>query len=64
MVHVRRDRIASRRRPGDTLSYAWDLDGDGNFNDSTAAKPAFTYTSSGSYTARLRVTDNHGTRRA
>jgi len=46
--------------PGDTLTYAWDLDGDGQFNDSTAAQPLRTYTSDGTYTARLRVTDNHG----
>ena len=31
--------------PGDTLSYAWDLDGDGAYDDSTAAKPTYTYTS-------------------
>ncbi|HEY7114036.1 MAG TPA: PQQ-dependent sugar dehydrogenase, partial [Thermoanaerobaculia bacterium] len=49
-----------KARPTDTLSYAWDLDGDGNFNDSTAVKPTFTYTTAGSYRVRLRVTDNHG----
>ena len=47
-------------QPGDMLSYAWDLDGDGNFNDGAVAKPTFTYSVSGSYQARLRVTDNHG----
>jgi PKD repeat protein len=45
---------------GETLSYAWDLDGDGAFDDSTAANPTHTYTTSGSYTASLRVTDNQG----
>jgi len=45
---------------GDTLSYAWDLNGDGNFDNSTAANPTFTYTTAGSYSVRLRVTDNHG----
>jgi PKD repeat protein len=44
----------------DTLTYAWDLDGDGAFDDSTAAQPTFTYTSQGSYTATLRVTDPDG----
>jgi PKD repeat protein len=46
--------------PGDTLSYAWDLDGDGAFDDSIAAQPTFTYTTQGSYTATLRVTDPDG----
>jgi PKD repeat protein len=46
--------------PGDTVSFAWDLDGDGAFDDSTVAKPSFTYTTSGTYTATLRVTDTAG----
>jgi|Tabmets5t2r1_1033131.scaffolds.fasta_scaffold01850_4 glucose/arabinose dehydrogenase/PKD repeat protein len=46
--------------PGDTLSYAWDLDGDGAYDDSTASQPTFTYTSQGSYNASLRVTDSQG----
>ena len=46
--------------PGDTISYAWDLDGDGQFDDSTAAQPAATYSTNGTYTVRLKVTDNHG----
>ena len=46
--------------PGDTLGYAWDLDGDGAFDDSTAVRPTFTYTSSGTYIAGLRVTDGRG----
>ena len=45
---------------GDTLAYAWDLDGDGAFDDSTATQPTWTYTSSGTYTATLRVTDPAG----
>ena len=39
---------------GDPITYAWDLDGDGLFDDSTAAQPTFTYTQSGTYTARLQ----------
>ncbi|HET6752339.1 MAG TPA: PQQ-dependent sugar dehydrogenase, partial [Jiangellaceae bacterium] len=46
--------------PGDTLSYAWDLDGDGAYDDSTASQPIHTYTTQGSYNASLRVTDSHG----
>jgi uncharacterized repeat protein (TIGR01451 family) len=46
--------------PGDTLAYAWDLDGDGQFDDSNDPAPSFVYTSAGTYSARLRVTDPHG----
>lgn len=46
--------------PGDTIAYAWDLDGDGLHDDSTAVQPTFTYTQSGSYTTSLKVTDSQG----
>ena len=45
---------------GDTLSFAWDLDGDQAFDDSTASRPSYTYTSTGVHTATLRVTDAGG----
>jgi glucose/arabinose dehydrogenase len=45
---------------GDALTYAWDLDGDGAFDDSTASRPTYTYNLQGSYTATLRVTDPGG----
>ena len=45
---------------GDTLSYAWDLDGDGQYDDSTQIGPSYTYTSSGTFIASLRVTDSKG----
>jgi PKD repeat protein len=45
---------------GDTISYSWDLNGDGTFGDSTVAKPSFTYAAAGTYNAKLKVTDNHG----
>jgi glucose/arabinose dehydrogenase len=41
------------------LTYAWDFTSDGT-TDSTAATPTFTYTSAGSYTATLTVTDTLG----
>jgi glucose/arabinose dehydrogenase len=44
----------------DSLTYAWDLDGDGAYDDSTTAQPSYTYTATGSYTASLRVTDSLG----
>jgi glucose/arabinose dehydrogenase len=43
---------------GGLLTYAWDLDGDGAFDDSTDVQPTFTYTQPGTYNARLRVTDS------
>ena len=45
---------------GDTLTYAWDLDADGQYDDSTAVAPTYTYTTQGVYAASLRLTDNHG----
>ena len=45
---------------GQAITYAWDLDGDGAFDDSTAVRPNFTYTQTGTYTARLRVRDAGG----
>jgi hypothetical protein len=44
----------------DPLSYAWDLDGDGQFDDSTLVDPSFTYTSSGTVVVGLRVDDGNG----
>ena len=42
------------------LTYAWDLDGDGAYDDSTAAAPSLTYTTAGVVTVRLRVSDPGG----
>ena len=33
--------------PGDTLTYAWDLDGDGAFDDATGATASWTYQHAG-----------------
>jgi glucose/arabinose dehydrogenase len=45
---------------GDAITYAWDLNGDGTYGESTAANPSFTYATAGTYTARLQVTDARG----
>jgi glucose/arabinose dehydrogenase len=45
---------------GDTLTYAWDLDGDGTLTDSTSATPRKVYAAAGSYRVTLRVTDSKG----
>jgi glucose/arabinose dehydrogenase len=42
------------------LGYSWDLNGDGTFGDATSPTASFTYSNSGTFTARLRVTDNQG----
>jgi glucose/arabinose dehydrogenase len=44
----------------DQLTYAWDLDGDGQYDDSTAASPSRTYTSNGTVPTGLRVRDPAG----
>jgi len=54
------DGTGSSDPDGDTIAYAWDLDGDGAFDDATVAQPTWTYTQQGSYTATLRVTDSRG----
>ncbi len=45
--------------PGDSFTFAWDFDGDGT-TDSMEADPAFTYTTNGTFVARLTVTDSGG----
>jgi glucose/arabinose dehydrogenase len=45
---------------GTSLSYAWDLDGDGAYDDSTLQQPSFTYTTAGDYNVDLKVTNNQG----
>jgi glucose/arabinose dehydrogenase len=54
------DGTGSSDPDGDVLSYAWDLDADGAYDDSTATRPTWTYTANGSYAAKLRVTDSGG----
>ncbi len=51
---------ASTDAEGQPLSYTWDLNGDGTYGDATGVSVNHTYTVSGTYTARLRVTDSQG----
>ena len=44
---------------GHTVSYSWDLDGDGTF-ETTTQNPTFTYNTAGTYLPVLRVTDPFG----
>ena len=54
------DGTGSSDLDGDALTYAWDLDGDGAFDDSTLSRPTYTYTAAGAYAAALQVTDGRG----
>lgn len=46
------------QEPGGTLSYAWDLNGDGAFDDGNGATAEYVYTIPGAVTASVRVTDS------
>jgi PKD repeat protein len=54
------DGTASSDPDGDAITYAWDLDDDGDFDDGTAPTASWTYATDGNKTARLRVTDSRG----
>lgn len=56
------DGSSSHDPDGDTLTYAWDLDNDGNFTDSAAEKPSFGFGSVPGtvYSVCLRVSDPAG----
>jgi glucose/arabinose dehydrogenase len=54
------DGSSSTDPEGRPLTYSWDLNGDGTFGDATTATASYTYTSGGTYTASLRVTDDQG----
>ncbi len=45
---------------GDTLTFAWDFDGDGGFDDGSGPTLSYTYTTPGTFSARLKVTDQRG----
>ncbi len=42
---------------GDALSYAWDLDNDGAYDDSTSVSPTYVWNEDGTYTVGLEVYD-------
>ena len=59
-LEVTFDATGSRDRdPGATLSYAWDLDDDGEFDDSSASNPTETFIANGTYRVTLRATDEN-----
>jgi len=57
---VRFDGSGSRDQVGSPLTFAWDLDGDGEFDDAGGPTPSFTYTQLGRYDVRLKVTNASG----
>ncbi len=59
-LSVNFDGTGSSDPDGDSLTYAWDLDGDGSYDDSTSPQPTYTYSTAGTYAARLQVTDARG----
>ncbi len=59
-VTVSFDGSGSTDPNADSLAYAWDLDGDGAFDDSTAVKPVRTYNAAGNYRVSLKVSDGKG----
>ena len=54
------DGSASSDPESDPLTYAWDLDDDGAFDDSTDVRPKHTFTDTGAHRVRLRVDDGQG----
>jgi glucose/arabinose dehydrogenase len=48
---------SSDRDPGDVLQYAWDLDGDGKYDDATGVRTSVSFTKAGKHTVGLRVSD-------
>ncbi len=57
---VQFDGAGSSDPDGSALTYAWDLDGDGQFDDSTAVNPTYTYVAQALVPVKLRVTDPGG----
>ena len=57
---VQFDASGSTDADDDALTFAWDLDDDGAFDDSTLVSPTRTYTTNGRKTIRLRVRDSQG----
>src|SRR5206468_4058779 len=45
---------------GSVVSQAWDLDGDGQYDNGTAAAVSKAFTKAGTYTVGLKVTDDNG----
>ncbi len=58
--HRQLRRLGVERPDGDPLSYAWDLDGDGAFDDAATALATWTYNAAGAFRVSLQVGDGQG----
>jgi PKD repeat protein len=45
---------------GSISSYAWDTDNNGQFDNGTSSSASKTFATAGTYTVKLKVTDNNG----
>lgn len=59
-LEVHFDATASFDPDGEIVSYEWDMDNDGKYDDATGEETDFTFTLEGDYIVSLRVTDNSG----
>ena len=57
---VQLDGSASLNPAGGALTYAWDTDGDGDYDDAAGVNPQVTFSTAASHSVRLKVTDTNG----
>ncbi|MBU1992251.1 PKD domain-containing protein [Patescibacteria group bacterium] len=57
---VKFDASDSEDADGEIVRYDWDFDGDDSFNDAEGVKVEYEFEEVGTFTAKLRVTDNNG----